>query len=188
MEWLGSGAVERLKVENLDDEIFRGSEVLLQVEALGGNFEPALDAMIEANISGPGDYSLFLNLYPQGGEAGAYTGKLKPAQAGSYRVDYRLKFPDGETMEHTSHFRVKDSSEEARDVRYNSRDLQMIATMTGGQFTEIDRFDRSWMPNLSENLPTVSRRSDLADIWPIFVLLFLLAGTEWIWRRKEGLR
>lgn len=188
VEWLGSGAVERLKVENLDNEIFRGSEVLLQVEALGGNFEPALDAMIEANISGPGDYSLFLNLYPQGGEAGAYTGKLKPAHAGSYRVDYRLKFPDGETMEHTSHFRVKDSSEEARDVRYNSRDLQMIATMTGGEFTEIDRFDRSWMPRLSENLPTVSRRSDLADIWPLFVLLFLLAGTEWIWRRKEGLR
>ena len=188
VEWLGSGAVERLKVENFDDEIFRGSDVFLQVEALGGNFEPSLDAMIEANVSGPGDYSLFLNLYPQGGEAGAYSGKLKPTRAGSYRVDYRLKFPDGETMEHTTHFRVKDSSEEARDVRYNPRDLQMIATMTGGKFTEIDRFDRSWLPNLSENLPTVSRRSDLADIWPVFVLLFLLAGSEWIWRRKEGLR
>jgi len=188
VEWLGAGAVERLKVENFDNEIFRGSEVLLQVEALGGNFEPSLDAMIEANVSGPNDYSLFLNLYPQGGEAGAYSGKFKTAQAGSYRVEYKLKFPDGETMEHTSHFRVKDSSEEARDVRYNRRDLQMIATMTGGKFTEINRFDRSWMPNLSENLPTVSRRSDLADIWPLFVLLFLLAGLEWIWRRKEGLR
>jgi hypothetical protein len=188
VEWLGAGAVERLKVENFDNEIFRGSEVLLQVEALGGNFEPSLDAMIEANVSGPNDYSLFLNLYPQGGEAGAYSGKFKTAQAGSYRVEYKLKFPDGETMEHTSHFRVKDSSEEARDVRYNRRDLQMIATMTGGKFTEINRFDRSWMPNLSEDLPTVSRRSDLADIWPLFVLLFLLAGLEWIWRRKEGLR
>jgi len=188
VEWLGAGAVERLKVENFDNEIFRGSEVLLQVEALGGNFEPSLDAMIEANVSGPNDYSLFLNLYPQGGEAGAYSGKFKTAQAGSYRVEYKLKFPDGETMGHTSHFRVKDSSEEARDVRYNRRDLQMIATMTGGKFTEINRFDRSWMPNLSENLPTVSRRSDLADIWPLFVLLFLLAGLEWIWRRKEGLR
>jgi len=188
VEWLGAGAVERLKVENFDNEIFRGSEVLLQVEALGGNFEPSLDAMIEANVSGPNDYSLFLNLYPQGGEAGSYSGKFKTAQAGSYRVEYKLKFPDGETMGHTSHFRVKDSSEEARDVRYNRRDLQMIATMTGGKFTEINRFDRSWMPNLSENLPTVSRRSDLADIWPLFVLLFLLAGLEWIWRRKEGLR
>ena len=188
VEWLGAGAVERLKVENFDNEIFRGSEVLLQVEALGGNFEPSLDAMIEANVSGPNDYSLFLNLYPQGGEAGSYSGKFKTAQAGSYRVEYKLKFPDGETMGHTSHFRVKDSSEEARDVRYNRRDLQMIATMTGGKFIEINRFDRSWMPNLSENLPTVSRRSDLADIWPLFVLLFLLAGLEWIWRRKEGLR
>ena len=187
-EWLGSGVVERLKIENPDEDIFRGSEIALRVDALGGNFEPSLDAMIEANISGPNQDSQLINLYPEGGRAGAYSGKFKPMLAGNYQVDYLLKFPDGEKLRQTSYLSVGDSSAEALDVSYQERDLQMIATLTGGKFSRIGDFDNDWRPALSDRMPTVSQKISLAQIWPLFVLLFLFAGLEWILRRKEGLK
>ncbi len=187
-EWLGSGVVERLKIQNPEEDIFRGSEISLEVDALGGNFEPSLDAMIEANISGPNQYSQLINLYPEGGRAGAYSGKFKPMIAGNYQLDYLLKFPDGEKLRQTSYLSVGDSSAEALDVRYTERDLQMIATLTGGKFSKIGDFDPEWRPALSDRMPTVSQKMSLAKIWPIFVLLFFFAGAEWILRRKEGLK
>ena len=96
-EWLGSGVVERLKIQNPEEDIFRGSEISLEVDALGGNFEPSLDAMIEANISGPNQYSQLINLYPEGGRAGAYSGKFKPMIAGNYQLDYLLVSGWGKT-------------------------------------------------------------------------------------------
>ena len=177
-----------MKIQNPEEDIFRGSEISLEVDALGGNFEPSLDAMIEANISGPNQYSQLINLYPEGGRAGAYSGKFKPMIAGNYQLDYLLKFPDGEKLRQTSYLSVGDSSAEALDVRYTERDLQMIATLTGGKFSKIGDFDSDWRPTLSDRMPTVSQKMSLAKIWPIFVLLFFFAGTEWILRRKEGLK
>ena len=46
----------------------------------------------------------------------------------------------------------------------------------------------TWVPKLSAALPTISKRNDLADAWPLFAVLFLAAGVEWILRRKGGLR
>ena len=73
-------------------------------------------------------------------------------------------------------------------MSYQERDLQMIATLTGGKFSRIGDFDRDWRPALSDRMPTVSQKISLALIWPFFVLLFLFAGVEWILRRKEGLK
>ena len=50
-QWLGSGGEERLKVAEPPTELLKGTEAPLQVEVLGSDFEPAVDAMVEAEIS-----------------------------------------------------------------------------------------------------------------------------------------
>ena len=67
-----------MKIQNPEEDIFRGSEISLEVDALGGNFEPSLDAMIEANISGPNQYSQLINLIPKVGGQGLTQENLSP--------------------------------------------------------------------------------------------------------------
>ena len=72
MEWLGSGTVERIKAQEGSELFQAGQENQLVVEVLGRDFEPSIDAKVEANITGPGGYSKTFQLYPQGGFVGSY--------------------------------------------------------------------------------------------------------------------
>ena len=188
VQWLGSGTVERIRLPGLDQTVPRGEMVSLNLEVLGANFEPSMDALIEANVSGPDDFSQQLKLFPRSGRVGSYAGEFLPSLPGSYRIAYNLRFPDGETLEQTTFLRVEEHGLEASDSRYAEQELRMLANLTGGEFVSISDLAPDWKPQLSDSLPTVKRRNDLASFWPLALALFLTAGLEWIWRRREGLR
>ena len=188
VQWLGSGSVERVRLPVLDQSVPRGEMVSLNLQVLGSNFEPSMDALIDVNVSGPGDFSQQLKLFPRSGRVGSYSGEFRPSFPGSYRIGYNLRFPDGETLEETSYIRVEEHGLEARDSRYAEQELRMLANLTGGEFVHISNLSMDWKPQLSNSLPTVKRRNDLASFWPLALALFLTAGIEWIWRRKKGLR
>ena len=188
VEWLGSGSVERIKVDQQEKPGISGEANLLTIDVLGQDFEPSMDARVEANITGPDGFSKFLQLYPEGLSLGRYGGEFIPQDAGSYQVLYKLSYPDGEKIEHMSYLKVKPSGDESKDTRYAERDLQMLANLTGGEFLKVENMSDDWMPRLSSALPTISKRSNLADAWPLFLVLFMAAGMEWIIRRKGGLK
>jgi hypothetical protein len=188
VEWLGSGAVERVRLPVLDKAIARGEKASLALDVLGADFEPSLDAMVEANITGPDDFSQKLQLYPKSGRAGSYFGEFLPPLAGSYRVAYRIQFPSGENLLDNTYIRVEKHGMEAKDTRYAERDLRMLANLTGGKFAHVSDMGSDWIPKLSQTVPTVERRNDLANSWVIFLVLLTTGGLEWILRRKVGLR
>ena len=51
--WWGAGGEERLKIDESEDVLPRGMDAVLKVEALSADFEPAMDAMVRADIEGP---------------------------------------------------------------------------------------------------------------------------------------
>ena len=186
VEWLGSGTVERIKAQE-GSEIFQaGQENQLVVEVLGQDFEPSMDAKVEANITGPGGYSKTFQLYPQGGFVGSYEVMFTPPVAGSYRVNYNLLYPDGERLERLSYLQIQQGGMEAKDTRFAEKDLRMLAKISGGEYIPVAKLRHDWSPPLSDSLPVTRKTKNLADAWPIFLVLFLLAGMEWIWRRKGG--
>ena len=188
IQWLGTGGEDRLKTLESTGTLLRGSEALLQVDALGSDFEPSMDAMVEAEILGPGDYNETLQLYPAGANAGRYAGSFRPMQSGAYEVNYKLRFPDGETLRRENYIRVSEAGEESLDISFAKTELQMLANLTGGEYLQINEMNRNWRPVFAENLPTVKKRHSLANAWVVFVLLFLIAGSEWIMRRQAGMR
>ena len=188
VQWLGAGKVERVKAVQPEDDTKAGEPHSLEIEALGAGFQPSLDAVIEANITGPEDFSKTLQLYPKGGELGRYVGEFTPIVPGSYRAHYKLCFPDGEKLEHWSYMQVKQSGDEAKDTRYAERDLRMLASLTGGEFLPIMSLSSDWEPKLSDNLPTIRTTNKLNEYWLLFIGLFLVVGLEWMIRRKEGLK
>lgn len=188
VQWLGTGGEDRLKIEENEKTFLRGGETPLQVEALGSDFEPSMDAMVKARIVGPEGFEKTVQLYPEGSVAGRYAGSFKPTQPGAYEVRYELTFPDGEALERESYLRVSDSGEESIDVSYAERDLKMLAKLTGGEFLPVSKLNEGWEPAFAQTLPSIRKRHSLSDAWIFFVVLFILAGIEWIMRRQVGLR
>ena len=187
-QWLGTGGEDRLKTLDIEKPFLRGEDASLQVDALGADFEPSMDAMVEARISGPDNYNKVVQLYPQGSNAGRYAGTFRPVQAGAYEVNYILRFPDGEKLERENFIRVSEAGEEAVDISFARLDLQMLAKLTGGEYLPISDFSDNWRPKFAENLPTITKRHSLAEAWIFFIALFLFSGIEWIFRRQGGLR
>ena len=70
----------------------------------------------------------------------------------------------------------------------NERDLRMLAKLTGGKYLKIEDLDGDWEPAVAEELPLRVERVSLADNWIFFLVLFLVAGLEWIFRRQAGLQ
>ena len=188
VQWLGTGGEDRLKIEESEKAFLRGGETPLRVEALGSDFEPSMDAMVKAVVTGPEGFEKTLQLYPEGAVAGRYAGSFRPMQPGAYEVRYELNFPDGETLERESYLRVSESGEEAIDVSYGERDLRMLAKLTGGEFLPVSKMDAKWEPTFANVMPSVLKRHSLTDAWVFFLLLFLVAGIEWVMRRQAGLR
>ena len=187
-QWLGEGGEDRLKIDEQDDILPRGLDATLQVEALGADFEPAMDAMVKAVVLGPDGPAQVVQLYPQGAVAGQYSGSFRPKFPGAYSVKYNLRFPDGEELNAESYIRVSETGEESQDLSYAERDLKMLARLTGGQFLPINEMSDDWRPTFAESLPTLQKRASLADLWPVFLILFLAAGIEWVIRRQAGLK
>ncbi len=188
VQWLGTGGEDRLKIEESENAYLRGTQAPLQVEALGSDFEPSVDAMVKAKVSGPDGFERTVQLYPEGSVAGRYAGSFKPTQPGAYEVSYELRFPDGETLERESYLRVSESGEEAVDVSYAERELKMLASLTGGKFLPVSRMNVDWEPEFAELMPSIRKRHNLSDAWLFFLVLFLAAGIEWMMRRQAGLR
>ena len=136
---------------------FCGVETPLQVEALGSDFEPSMDAMVKARIMGPEGFEKTVQLYPEGSVAGRYAGSFKPTQPGAYEVRYELTFPDGEALERESYLRVSESGEESIGVSYAQRDLKMLAKLTGGEFLPISKLTEGWEPAFAKTLPSIRR-------------------------------
>lgn len=187
-QWLGEGGEERLKIVDEARQIDRGEKTELKVEALGSNFEPAMDAMVRAEIEGPDGSMQAMDLYPQGAVAGQYASSFQPRQPGAYGVKYFLKFPDGEELSAETYLKVSETGEEARDLAYAERELRMLAKLTGGNFLEIAEMKDDWEPAFSQDVPILRQRADLLEFWPLFILMFLAAGMEWVMRRQAGLR
>ena len=188
VQWLGTGGEDRLKTRDPEETVLRGSDAFLHVDALGSDFEPSMDALVQAEILGPGDYNKTVQLYPEGASAGRYTGSFRPIQSGAYEVNYTLRFPDGETLRRENFLRVSDAGEESLDISFAKTDLQMLAKLTGGEYLQIEEMDHNWRPNFAEKMPSLDKRHSLANAWIIFILIFLIAGSEWLIRRQAGLR
>jgi hypothetical protein len=187
-QWLGEGGEDRLKIQEPEKVLLRGVETPLRVEALGSDFEPSTDALVKAEVTGPDGFSQSVQLYPEGSVAGQYAGSFRPVLPGAYEVSYALDFPDGETLSSSNYLRVSETGEEAKNLSYAERELKTLAKLTGGEFLPISQMNANWTPTFAENLPVVRKRRSLADVWPVFIALFLAAGIEWIMRRQAGLK
>lgn len=189
LAWLATGGKERLQTPLNGQLLPLGKEVPLDVELLGADYEPRMDARVSATITPPEGESESFSLQPDLGQPGQYKAAFELNQPGAYRVEYNASFPNGEELMREAWFSAAPTGPELIDVRPREQLLRDIARLTGGRF--LDSSDRASADSEFPVAAAVPRRVDRFSwtrTWPFLLLAAALFVGEWWLRRRIGLR
>ncbi|MDX2178913.1 MAG: hypothetical protein SFV18_04910 [Bryobacteraceae bacterium] len=163
------------------------SQVPLRVELRDKNYLPVSDALVEARVSGPegtgGTVALELDPLSEG----VYTGTWAAEKPGSYLADISAKRGDEDLGRDMINFRREDGVAENFGVEQNRDLLEKLSAETGGKYYRPSETSKLLEEiALSEAGITVRETRDLWNMPIVFLLILLLAGAEWLLRRRWG--
>lgn len=119
---------------------------------------------------------------------GEYHGAFTPAEQGLYEVAVNAVIGEDTIAAPTAYFDVAESRSEYFGSQMNEPLLERIADETGGRY-----YTPASIASLPEDLSitgkgmTIIEERELWDMPVIFLLLVVLAGAEWIGRKRRGL-
>ncbi len=187
LAWLGSTGKPRLRLPFDGARLDLDQPARLTAEILGSDFLPAPEAEIHAGIRGP-DGKLTERTFAPGGEApGEFDDLYTPSLAGEYRVDVRVRLPDGETLEEDAFFLAVPGGIEMQNVEKREDLLRDIARISGGDYRAYHRVEPGFMPAVADSVPLRSETVRWSESWFLLVFLAGTAAAEWYVRRRIGL-
>jgi hypothetical protein len=159
--------------------------VRLTAQVYDEEFQPVNAATATATIHGPDGSTYEVPLPPALEEDGAYRVEWDAEAPGVYRVELVARRGDQELGRANAFFQRADGGVEFFSAEQNSTLLRRLAEQTGGRYYPIDQADA--LPEQLTYSPagvTVPEVRDLWDLPALFLLLFVLKGTEWALRKK----
>jgi len=121
-------------------------------------------------------------------EDGAYAGRFTAPDSGRYTITATAKRGTDSTRTAVTTLLVDDRGADVSQAEQRPAVLRRIAGETGGRYYPLD--DVTQLADdamFTESGVTVREAKDLWDMPIVFVLLALLLGTEWTYRRWRGL-
>lgn len=188
LSWLTAGRKQRLTTPLNGRVLPFDAPVPLDVQLLGDDFSPRMDANVSASLTAPDGTVTRHRLQPVLEEPGRYQLPLEIDSPGAYTASYSAVMDDGTELTTEAWFAVENRSDELTRAGYNEQLLRDIARLTGGRFTDYaDADDSSELP-IAAAIPTLQERVHWARSWPFLAILAILMVLEWWLRRRHGLR
>jgi uncharacterized membrane protein len=168
-----------------------GDTLPLRIAARNGAFEPQRDAAVRLRVTLPdGRLEELPAAAPAGrGEAAGFTAAFRPVQPGVFRVTAAATRGEASLGSSSAALLVGGVDLEMTDPRLNRQVLERIAVATGGRVVAEDGI--AALPGILRARVPAAVLSVRRDLWHngyAFALIVLLLGTEWIARRRWGLR
>ncbi|HKT78581.1 MAG TPA: glutamine amidotransferase [Vicinamibacterales bacterium] len=188
VRWLVDGVPDQVSVTTSLDRVDPGEPLKLSAEVLDKAFVEVNDARVVAEVTSPSGTVTQVPLEWSVKKDGLYTGNYIPAEQGMYSVKATAVRDTTELGSGSMHARVAPGDSEYFDAAMRAPLLKRIAEDTGGRF--FTPSDASSLPeaiSYSGRGVTVVEERDLWDMPAIFLLMLLLAGGEWLYRRTRGL-
>ena len=168
-----------------------GAPVAIQIAVRNQAFEPVRDATVDVRVTTADGRLEQLRAIPDpdGPASGRYIARFKAGDAGVYRVVADAKRDKALLGSASASWLVGGADFEMTDPRLNIAVLQRLATASGGRVVgeaDVAEVVRA----LETNVPAaaLSVRRDLwHNAWS-FAAILLLLGSEWVLRRRWGLR
>jgi len=191
LRWLTEGVPGRLELTLSSHEIHSGGSISLRSEIRRADFSADTAAQARALVIAPSGLEQVVSLIRDPSLRGVYTAEVNAGEPGDYQVRIELEQQDeafGAIGRVESRFRVTQQGGEYYRSEMNAELLSAIAARTGGGFLPadntkglVDALDRQ------QRGAQLLMRHELWDMPVIFLLVVLLLGAEWGYRRWRGL-
>jgi uncharacterized membrane protein len=186
--WLSSSAPEPVSIR-VPDAPEPGDAIAIDVDARDASFAPVPDATIDATLTLPGGATQPIKVRHADPTGGTYTAALGPEQAGLYRVHAEARRGTTTLGSADRWMYVGGADREFADPRLNEGFLRRVARNSGGRY--VRAADASKVPEWLQAAVPQNAAPERRDLWHEPWALGLLIGllcTEWILRRRWGLR
>jgi hypothetical protein len=188
LRWLVSGVPEQVMVALPSDRVAPGEAVRLTAEVDDEAYSKVNNSRVVARVTSPSGVEAEVPMEWTVDRDGEYRGGFTPAEPGLYEI--RVEATTGEkTVTSSSTFlNAAESTSEFFGSQMRAPLLKRIAEETGGRF-----YTEANVAALPEDLSitgrgtTVVQENELWDMPVNLLLLVLLVGAEWVYRRRRGL-
>jgi len=177
---------KRITIETDRRSYRTGQRIAVYANVLNDVWEPVDAPSYTVFVEGGEDGERVpVKLEPMPDQPGLYQGFIGADEAGSYTINApALDEPAANTAEYT----VQTVSLEQRDPTMQQGTLLKMAEISGGRY-----FSIAELPELTQALTTEEKTAvkriekDLWDLPALYVLIVVLAGCEWFFRRRVNL-
>jgi hypothetical protein len=186
--WLSMDAPDPVGLRDIEPAS-QGDVLDLEMLVRDAEFAPIPDATVTIRVAMPGGESRELPASLVEAASGLYRARLRADQAGIYRVSGEARRGDALLGSSTRWSLVGGADPEMADPRLNQELLTRLATASGGRY--VAEADISALPSMLAAAQGDAIPPERQDLWNnvwTFALLVLLLSSEWILRRRWGMR
>jgi uncharacterized membrane protein len=187
LRWLVRSVPDAVTVRAGSEDASPGEPVEITAEVLDESFHPRNDADVRLIVHTPIGDRLELPMIWDPRREGVYSLRLTPEHAGIYEM--RAEARTGDALVHGGlHLAVGSVVPDHYGAEMREATLARIAEETGGRF-----YHANDVAALADEMPlsrsgvSVQERLALWDMPVIFLLLIVMLGFEWLYRRWRGL-
>jgi hypothetical protein len=188
LRWMVDGVPDPVVAAASEEEVEPGEAVQLTATVRDSTFLDVNDATVVAAVTSPSGIVQEVPLEWTVEEDGAYAAPFRPSEQGDYEIDIRAERQGAPLGSDATYVHAAPSDREFFGAARRTQLLQRIAEDTGGQFYTRD--DVSSLPDditISGAGVTLVEELDLWDMPVLFLLMLLLMGAEWGYRKMRGL-
>jgi uncharacterized membrane protein len=188
LRWMVDGVPDPVVAAASEEEVEPGEAVQLTATVRDSTFLDVNDATVVAAITGPTGTVQEVPLEWTVEEDGAYAAPFRPSERGDYEIEIRAEREGAPLGSAVTWVHASPSDREFFGAARRTQLLQRIAEDTGGQF-----YTRDNVSSLPEDITisgagvTLVEELDLWDMPVLFLLMLMLMGAEWGYRRIRGL-
>ena len=168
------------------DKYAAGERVSISAKLFTPEYEPLDEPFVTAQIQGPGEEPVEIELRAIPGQAGAYEATFTARHIGLNEVFIEMQKADGTPTRVARQFAVEMPNVESLDPRMNESLLKEISNRSGGSHFAIDETDAlaAAIPDRQETTIVQGRPIELWDTNRALILLVVLLTAEWALRKR----
>jgi uncharacterized membrane protein len=188
LRWLVDGVPQAVAATLEREQVEPGEAVRLLATVGDSSYIDVNDAEVVARITSPTGVVTEQPVEWTVERDGQYAASVVPSEAGEYEIEISATREGHALGTDVSHLAVGPSDDEYFGAGLRTRTLERIAEETGGRF-----YTPETVSSLPEDISvtgagvTLQEELDLWDMPALFLVMLLLMGLEWGYRRMRGL-
>ena len=188
LRWLVDGVPDQVVASVRRDHVEPGEPIELVTEVVDSTYLRMNNSQVIAEMTSPSGDFVEIPLDWTTERDGEYKGHITPTEEGLYRIRVEATNNDNLVGTDMAYFFASASDDEFFDSAMRAPLLRRIADETSGQFYTVDTVE-----SLPEDIAytgagvTIVEELELWDMPILLLLLIVLVGSEWGYRRIRGL-